>query len=415
MGSRVEIDKDFSSMEECACLARKVDGAVGASHKTKMDNTTRCYANLEYAPAVGNRGDFACEFEDTDDGEFSVLLHLSFVSFQSNLFSIQSALFTLLNRARVFMNLGELVDCGKDPNAHIKAHGLGKCEGDCDDNSDCADGLKCYLRDSLEDVPPGCQDGGDGDISTHNYCYDPDGWCVRGHVEVAWPTPGSNIVEHHKTAPGDFGPDVIRLLNNSRVATTSPTNGCGGGLDGFPLGSVAVIERGVCNFCEKAIAAEKAGAIGVIIYSDKTMDEDFQMRGTCDFDHQIPTVMVAQEPGKRLATAIAGNKGMTVDLICDKDTDKCQCNGERRYVEVWKGYSDGWVPERQGAADCESIYDGLPRCYIDEGSACTDGVEEQNGMLSSYQACCKSSCIYASNAPLPFKFYKEETRRISYM
>lgn len=308
---------------------------------------------------------------------------------------------------------------------------MGKCEGDCNADSDCADGLKCYQRDSSEDVPPGCQDGGDGAISTHDYCYTPDdaddgdgtadddggedGWCVRGHVEVAWTTPGSKVIEHHKTAHGDFGPDVIRLLHNSRVATTSPTNGCGGGLVGFPLGSVAVIERSDCNFCEKAIVAEKAGAIGVIIYSDKKMDEDLIMVDTCDFDHQIPTVMVAQEPGKRLAEAIAGNKSMTVDLICDKDTDKCQCNGERDFVQVWKGYYGGWVSERQGAAVCESIRNGLPWCYIDEGSACTDGVDEDNGMLSSYQACSKSSCIYASNAPLPFKFYKQETRRISYM
>lgn len=73
-GDFVEIDKDFSSMEECACLARKVDGAVGASHKTKKDGTTRCYANLAYAPAVGKRGEYMCAFEDTDDGEFSVLL-----------------------------------------------------------------------------------------------------------------------------------------------------------------------------------------------------------------------------------------------------------------------------------------------------------------------------------------------------
>lgn len=176
---------------------------------------------------------------------------------------------------------------------------MGKCEGDCDSDSDCADGLKCYQRDSSDDVPPGCQDGGDGDISDSDYCYDPDdaddgdgtanddgggaSWCVRGHVEVAWTTPGSNIVEHHKTAHGEFGPDVIRLLSNSRVSATSPTNGCGGGLVGFPVGSVAVIERGDCH-CEKAIAAEKAGAIGVIIYSDKTTDEDLIMVDTCDFD-----------------------------------------------------------------------------------------------------------------------------------
>merc|ERR1719353_2034702 len=47
------------------------------------------------------------------------------------------------------------------------------CEGDCDNDSDCAPGLKCYQRDSSSDVPPGCQAGGSGDLGTHDYCYDP--------------------------------------------------------------------------------------------------------------------------------------------------------------------------------------------------------------------------------------------------
>eukprot|EP00729_Bicosta_minor_P014548 gene14548-23857_t len=95
-----------TTKEECACLAKKVKGAVGASIK----NGEECYAKFEKVGYTGNRSHYGCDFDDIDDGE--------------------------------------LVNCGNDPDVHIEAHGLGKCEGDCDSDSDCADGLKCYQRDS---------------------------------------------------------------------------------------------------------------------------------------------------------------------------------------------------------------------------------------------------------------------------
>ena len=47
------------------------------------------------------------------------------------------------------------------------------CQGDCDSDSDCADGLRCFFRDSSSTLVPGCYAGGAGDIGTHDYCYDP--------------------------------------------------------------------------------------------------------------------------------------------------------------------------------------------------------------------------------------------------
>lgn len=46
---------------------------------------------------------------------------------------------------------------------------LGQCQGDCDDDSECADGLACFQRDDYEMVP-GCS--GKGERKT-DYCYDP--------------------------------------------------------------------------------------------------------------------------------------------------------------------------------------------------------------------------------------------------
>jgi len=58
----------------------------------------------------------------------------------------------------------ELNDFGKDPKQN-----LGQCAGDCDANSNCADGLKCFQRDAFEAVP-GCEGHG---ATGYDYGYKP--------------------------------------------------------------------------------------------------------------------------------------------------------------------------------------------------------------------------------------------------
>ena len=62
----------------------------------------------------------------------------------------------------------------KGGNPDTSKNKLDKCEGDCDTDSDCKPGLKCFQRSSSSNVPPGCVAGGPGDDPTHDYCYDPD-------------------------------------------------------------------------------------------------------------------------------------------------------------------------------------------------------------------------------------------------
>jgi len=48
-----------------------------------------------------------------------------------------------------------------------------ECEGDCDSDADCNDGLRCSMRSTSHKSIPGCWSGGSGDIPTHDYCYLP--------------------------------------------------------------------------------------------------------------------------------------------------------------------------------------------------------------------------------------------------
>lgn len=64
-----------------------------------------------------------------------------------------------------------LSDYGKSPSAK-----LDKCEGDCDSDNDCLNGLKCWQRDTGEGIPPGC--GGDPK-EDYDYCYSPEGRSLK--------------------------------------------------------------------------------------------------------------------------------------------------------------------------------------------------------------------------------------------
>ena len=51
------------------------------------------------------------------------------------------------------------------------------CQGDCDDDSDCAGNLRCFERDNLALTPPGCSKQIDGEAtvdSNDDFCYDPN-------------------------------------------------------------------------------------------------------------------------------------------------------------------------------------------------------------------------------------------------
>lgn len=68
-----------------------------------------------------------------------------------------------------------LTDWG-NPSTSPHCNCLNACEGDCDGDGDCVDGLKCYHRtnDGTGNTPPGCT--GSAHYTSHDYCYDAAKW-----------------------------------------------------------------------------------------------------------------------------------------------------------------------------------------------------------------------------------------------
>ena len=69
----------------------------------------------------------------------------------------------------------------RDP-ACTSSNRCAKCEGSCTQESDCEAGLKCFQRTLSTELVPGCEPGGDGDVSVLQYCYKP---CPAGTEPTA--------------------------------------------------------------------------------------------------------------------------------------------------------------------------------------------------------------------------------------
>jgi len=75
------------------------------------------------------------------------------------------------------------------------------CTGDCDVDTDCNVGLRCFKRgDEAKTQVPGCAVGGVGDIPGADYCYDPNS---NGGAESGMPsiTVGSMMPVTSPTVP----------------------------------------------------------------------------------------------------------------------------------------------------------------------------------------------------------------------
>ena len=73
------------------------------------------------------------------------------------------------------------IDNGEDGCTDADNARCAACTGDCDSDSQCAIGLKCFIRNGII-APPGCKSGGTAD---RDFCYDP---LITTHVDLTTPS-----------------------------------------------------------------------------------------------------------------------------------------------------------------------------------------------------------------------------------
>ena len=116
------------------------------------------------------------------------------------------------------------------------------------------------------------QDG--GGMNNANFSTAPDGARPRMQMFL-WVPPGGYQVQvqtgstsgNYVAARANFGAflaDISVTQPTAQVVLASPANACAP-LVGFPAGSIAYADAGTCNAVTKAINAQNAGAVGVIL------------------------------------------------------------------------------------------------------------------------------------------------------
>ena len=119
---------------------------------------------------------------------------------------------------------------------------------------------------------------------------------------VDTPSPAAG---EYELAGASFGPDapVAGLPGTIALgddATGDVNDGCEP-LVGFPAGTIALVDRGSCPFVQKAVNAQDAGAIAVIV-ANNVPGDPFNMGGSGPVT--IPAVMVSQDDGAAIKAGL---------------------------------------------------------------------------------------------------------------
>jgi Zn-dependent metalloprotease len=151
---------------------------------------------------------------------------------------------------------------------------------------------------------------------------------------IAGPFPAGGAV-FNPEGPWSVAAVVARVDDGVGV----PSDACEA-INGFPAGSIALIDRGTCFFRDKVLRADQAGAVGVIIVNNQG-DDVIEMGG--DLPRlEIPAVFVGQTDGQRIKDALDAGVTATLALSGDFTESVRWLIGED--TEALGAIRDMWAP-----------------------------------------------------------------------
>lgn len=203
----------------------------------------------------------------------------------------------------------------------LYAHGFDEAAGNFQATNYTGDGF------GFDYVVAEGQDG--GGLDNANFYTPEDGangrmqmymWEVDTESTMRIHTPDS-VAGYYVAVDATFGPALVPPLTGYTaivIDAVDPTiNGCDSILNAPDLvGKIAIMERGECPYLEKVIAAELAGAIGVIVIN--TLDTPpIAMGGSGGTN--IPAVMISKADGEMMKTILAAGDSIQVTLSLTPD------------------------------------------------------------------------------------------------
>ncbi len=178
-------------------------------------------------------------------------------------------------------------------------------------------------------------------------------------------SPGS-IADVYSSAPAQFGSQSYNLSGDLVIyndGTAAPTEGCNAAVNAAAInGNIALIDRGTCEFGAKALNAQNAGAIAVIVCNNAAGGTISMGPGTDGANVTIPTIMTSQSECATIraqiptvnVTMVSGNSvnrdgdldnliiaheyghGISIRLAGGRNNSSCLNNNE----QMGEGWSD---------------------------------------------------------------------------
>jgi PA domain/LVIVD repeat len=151
----------------------------------------------------------------------------------------------------------------------------------------------------------------------------------------------------YEAAGAQFGPPLTAagltgsiVLVNDGVGTT--TDACQP-LVGFPAGAIAVVDRGTCEFGVKALTAQNAGAVGVIVVNNAPGTPGAMGPGAVGGQVTIPAVQVSQSDGAIIKAGLpaSGTLSTNPEFGCGSHTATGVPDLENNRLLVYNSSSAG--------------------------------------------------------------------------
>ncbi len=144
---------------------------------------------------------------------------------------------------------------------------------------------------------------------------------------------GDNKLAFVETSGTYEMPLIASLEGKSYPLVLVPGYGAAEDFEGLDLtGKIALIQRGVETFGDKASRAEKAGAVAVIVYNNDTGEFGMDFTGSTV---GIPCVSIMKEDGELLVQMLEENPGMTVSFPDDTTPLPNQFAGQMSDFSSW--------------------------------------------------------------------------------
>ncbi len=149
-----------------------------------------------------------------------------------------------------------------------------------------------------------------------------------GTLNAVTPTPGNYVWDTDftylsQTEAGDVSAKVVPV-DVALGAGNNSSSGCEAeDFANFPSGSIALIQRGTCNFEIKAENAAAAGAAGVIIFNQGNTDDRKGLENVTlgdGYEGGIPVIFATYDNG----AAWAGTEGLQLRMVVDVVRSKTQ-------------------------------------------------------------------------------------------